>query len=93
MSKQAVLKFPAKEAGFVTIEARMPTGTHDHLQQLYDRKRMLDEEAGRLETERETLDAGSDQTYILDIEVIALREESTRVNARIADILERDLQR
>jgi hypothetical protein len=71
----------------------MPTGTHDHLQQLYDRKKMLDEEAGRLEAERETLEAGSKRTYILDIEVSALREESTRVNARIADVLERDLQR
>jgi hypothetical protein len=71
----------------------MPTGTHDHLQQLYDRKKLLDEEASRLESEGETLEANSDRTYILDIEIIALREESTRINARIADILERDLQR
>jgi hypothetical protein len=71
----------------------MPTGTHDHLQQLYDREKMLNEEVGRLETERETLDMDSDRTYILDVEIVALREESTRINARIADVLERDLQR
>jgi hypothetical protein len=75
------------------MEAHMPTGTHDHLQQLYDRKKVLDAEAGRLETEREALESESDRTYILDIEIVALREESTRINARIADILERDLQR
>jgi hypothetical protein len=71
----------------------MPTGSHDHLQQLYDREKLLNEQASRLEAERETLDADSDRTYILNIEIIALREESTRINARIADILERDLQR
>jgi hypothetical protein len=71
----------------------MPTGTHDHLQQLYDREKLLGEEASRLETERESLETDSKRTYILDIEIIALREESTRINARIADILERDLQR
>lgn len=46
-----------------------------------------------MEAERETLETDSDRTFILDIEIIALREESTRINARIADILERDLQR
>jgi hypothetical protein len=71
----------------------MPTGSHDHLQQLYDREMRLNEEANRLEAERESLEAESDRTYILDIEIVALREESTRINARIADILERDLQR
>jgi hypothetical protein len=71
----------------------MPTGTHDHLQQLYQREKLLNEEAGRLQAERETLDTDSDRTYILDIEIVALREESTRINARIADVLERDLQR
>jgi hypothetical protein len=71
----------------------MPTGTHDHLQQLYQREKLLNDEAGRLEVERETLDADSDRTYILGIEIIALREEWTRINARIADVLERDLQR
>jgi hypothetical protein len=71
----------------------MPTGSHDHLQQLYDREKRLNEEASRLEAERETLKTDSDRTYILDIEIIALREESTRINARITDILERDLQR
>jgi hypothetical protein len=71
----------------------MPTGTHDHLQQLYDREQLLNEEASRLETERETLATDSDRAYILEIEIIALREESTRINARIADVIERDLQR
>jgi hypothetical protein len=71
----------------------MPTGSHDHLQQLYDREQLLDQEASRLETEREILDTDSDRTYILNVEIAALREESTRINARIADILERDLQR
>jgi hypothetical protein len=80
-------------AFLATIEARMPTGTHDHLQQLYDRENLLNEEASRLEIERETLETDSDQTYIIDIKIVALREESTRINARIADILERDLQR
>ena len=75
------------------IEARMPTGTHDHLQQLYEREKLLNEEAGRLEAERDTLDTKSDRTYILGIEITALREECTRINARIADVLERDLQR
>jgi hypothetical protein len=71
----------------------MPTGTHDHLQQLYQREKLLNEEAGRLQAERATLDTDPDRTYILDIEIVALREESTRINARIADVLERDLQR
>jgi uncharacterized small protein (DUF1192 family) len=75
------------------MEAHMPTGTHDHLPQLYEREALLNEEAGRLEAERETLDADCDRTYILGIEIAALREESTRINARIADVLERDLQR
>jgi hypothetical protein len=75
------------------MERRMPTGPHEHLQQLYDREKRLNEEASRLEAERETLKTDSDRTYILDIEIVALREESTRINARIADILERDLQR
>jgi hypothetical protein len=71
----------------------MPTGTHDHLQQLYDREQLLNEEARRLEIERETLATDSDRAYILEIEIIALREASTRINARIADVIERDLQR
>lgn len=71
----------------------MPTGTHDHLQQLYEREKLLNEEASRLEAEGETLDTDSDRSYILGIEIVALREEWTRVNARIADVLERDLQR
>jgi hypothetical protein len=71
----------------------MPTGTHDHLQQLYGREKLVNGEASRLEAERDTLDMDSDRTYILDIEIVALREESTRINARIADVLERDLQR
>jgi hypothetical protein len=93
MSQQEAIPFPTSDQRFATIEARMPTGTHDHLQQLYAREKLLNEEAGRLEAERQTLDTDSDRTYILDIEIVALREESTRINARIADVLERDLQR
>ena len=71
----------------------MPTGTHDHLRQLYQREKLLNAEAGRLEAERETLEPDSDRSYILGLEIAALREEWTRINARIADVLERDLQR
>jgi hypothetical protein len=93
MSLQQAPPSHASDQRFATIEARMPTGSHDHLQQLYEREKLLNEEVGRLEAERETLDTNSDRTYILDIEIVALREEWTRINARIAEVLERDLQR
>jgi hypothetical protein len=74
----------------------MPVGAHDHLDELYAKQRLLLEEATRLECERDLLDVhGPDASrhYILELEIAALREESTRLASRISDILERDLQR
>jgi hypothetical protein len=71
----------------------MPIGAQDHLDVLYGRQRLLTGEATRLETERDLSEKNSDRRYILDLEIVALREEATRINARIADVLERDLQR
>jgi hypothetical protein len=71
----------------------MPTGAHDRLQNLYDRQKLLSDEATGLETERDALDEDTDRHYILELEIAALREEASRISARIADILERDLQR
>jgi hypothetical protein len=71
----------------------MPIGAQDHLESLYARQRVLSNEATRLESERDTLETDSNRDYILEVEITALREEATRINARIADILERDLQR
>jgi hypothetical protein len=72
---------------------RMPIGAQDHLEVLYGRQRLLSDEATRLETERDLIEKNSDQRYILEIEIVALREEASRISARIADVLERDLQR
>jgi hypothetical protein len=71
----------------------MPIGAQDHLDSLYARQRVLSAEATLLELERDTLETDSNRYYILEVEITALREEATRINARIADILERDLQR
>lgn len=71
----------------------MPIGAQDHLERLYGRQRLLSAEATRLESERDVLEKNSDRRYILEIEVVALREESSPISARIADVLERDLQR
>ena len=71
----------------------MPIGAQDHLEELYGRQRLLSEEASRLESERDLLGKNSDRRYILDVEIVALREEASRISARIADVLERDLQR
>jgi hypothetical protein len=54
---------------------------------------LLSEEASRLESERDLLSQNSDRRYILELEIVALREAATRISARIADVLERDLQR
>jgi hypothetical protein len=70
----------------------MPIGAQDHLDSLYARQRILSAEATRLESERDTLE-DPDRSYILEVEITALREEATRISARIADVLERDLQR
>jgi hypothetical protein len=71
----------------------MPIGAQDHLDVLYGRQRLLSEEATRLETEQDLLEVHSDRHYILELEIVALREEASRISARIADVLERDLQR
>jgi hypothetical protein len=71
----------------------MPTGAHDRLEKLYQRQNLLFEEVARLEAERDGLERDSDRAYILELEIVALREEATRYSARIADILERDLER
>jgi hypothetical protein len=71
----------------------MPIGAPDHLNALYDRQRLLSEEAARLESERDVSLKNADRRYILELEIVALREEASRISARIADVLERDLQR
>jgi hypothetical protein len=71
----------------------MPIGAQDHLEGLYGRQRLLSDEASRLESERDRLGQNSDRRYILEVEIVALREEASRISARIADVLERDLQR
>jgi hypothetical protein len=71
----------------------MPIGAQDHLNALYGRQQLLSEEAARLESERDVSPNDSDRSYILELEIIALREEASRISARIADVLERDLQR
>jgi hypothetical protein len=71
----------------------MPTGAHDSLRKLYDRQKLLTDEASRLESEADKLELDSNRRYILGLEIAALREEASRVSSRIADVLERDLQR
>jgi hypothetical protein len=71
----------------------MPIGAQDHLDVLYGRQRLLSEEATRLETEQDLLEKNTDRHYILEIEIVALREEVSRISARIAVVHERDLQR
>lgn len=71
----------------------MPIGAQDHLESLYARQRVLSAEATRLESERDTLEVGCDRYHIVEVEITALREEATRISARIADVIERDLQR
>ena len=74
----------------------MPIGAQDHLDKLYARQRLLTDEAMRLESERDRLDpdgAEADRHYILEIQIAALRQESSRISSRISDVLERDLQR
>jgi len=74
----------------------MPLGAPDHLDELYSRQRVLSDEAERLETERDKLDPyGTDgnRHYILELQIAALLQEANKINSRISDILDRDLQR
>jgi hypothetical protein len=71
----------------------MPVGPHDSLPKLYRRQQLLSDEAERLEGLCSELAPDSDAYYILELQITALREEASRVSARIGDVLERDLQR
>ena len=74
----------------------MPIGAQEHMEELYAKQRLLADEATRLENVRDRLDpdgADADHHYILGIEIAALRQESSSINSRISDVLERDLQR
>jgi uncharacterized small protein (DUF1192 family) len=71
-------------------------GAQDNLDKLYARQHLLTDEATRLEGERDRLDPEgphANRHYILELQIAALRQESSRISARISDILERDLQR
>ena len=52
----------------------MPTGAHDSLQKLYDRQKLLADEASCLESEADKLELDSNRRYILELEIAALRE-------------------
>ncbi len=74
----------------------MPMGAQDRLDVLYAKQRVLIEEAERLESDRDRIDPegpDADRHYILEIEIAALRQESSGISSRISDVLERDLQR
>ena len=74
----------------------MPIGAQDNLDKLYGKQQMLTDEAARLEGDRDRLDPdGPDASrhYLLELQITALLEESSRISAHISDILERDLQR
>ena len=74
----------------------MPVGAQDNLDKLYAKQQLLIDEAARLEGERDRLDPDgpdANRHYLLELQIVALREESTRISAHISDILERDLQR
>lgn len=83
------------DSGARTV-ALMPIGAQDSIQKLYDRQNLLSNEAARLEDERDQLENSGqnpDRHYILELEIAALRQESSRISSRIADLLERDLER
>jgi hypothetical protein len=78
----------------------VPLSAKNNLDELYAKQRVLEAEASRLELELEAEVGGSggpgsaaDRRYILDLEIRALREESTSLGSAISDILDRDLQR
>jgi hypothetical protein len=66
------------------------------LDKLYAMQKLLTEEAARQEGERDRLDPDgpdANRHYLLELQIAALRQESSRISSRISDILERDLQR
>ena len=74
----------------------MPLAAKNNLDELYAKQRRVQDEAARLDRERDALEASgadADRLYILDLESRALWEESTKLGSAISDILERDLQR
>ncbi len=74
----------------------MPLAANNNLDELYHLTRLIEDRRAVLEYERAKLErlGGEDANlYIIDVEVRALSEESTRLASRISDILERDLQR
>jgi hypothetical protein len=74
----------------------VPIGANDNLDELYAKQRLLTEEASRLEDERDRSDPDgpdANRHYLLELQIEALRVESSRISAHISDILERDLQR
>ena len=74
----------------------MPIGAQDNLDELYAKQQLLTDEAARLEDERDRLDPDgpdANRHYLLELQIDALRQESSRVSSRISDVLERDLQR
>jgi hypothetical protein len=77
-------------------ENEMPNGARDNLDEMYAKQQLLTDEATHLEDERDGLDPDgpdANRHYILELQIAALREESTRISSRISDVLERDLQR
>jgi hypothetical protein len=82
-------------AARVGYDVIMPLAAKNNLDELYAKQRLLEDELPRLERERDALNVKTDgnRRYILDLEIRALREESTNLNSSISDILERDLQR
>jgi hypothetical protein len=74
----------------------MPIGAQDKLEDLYALSRLLRHESAHLEGVREaegTVGEGALRRYILEIQIAALSEEFSRINSRISDLLERDLER
>jgi hypothetical protein len=74
----------------------MPLAAKNNLDELYAKQRLLQDEAARLDEERDRLEAcgaDADRSYILDLESRALREEAAKLGSCISDIIERDLQR
>jgi hypothetical protein len=85
---------PARAPGW--YHGIMPLAAKNNLDELYARHRLLQDEAARLQSERDRLDPDgpdADRRYILDVESRALLEEATILGSSISDILERDLQR
>jgi hypothetical protein len=74
----------------------MPLAASANLDGLYAKQQLLEDETARLEQQRLQLPQGlcaDDRQYILELEIRALAEEATKLNASISDILDRDLQR